>query len=228
MIRAAMSTAHALAELERSPELFDHIAHLQRVAEEEQRRRTQFYNDLDEDTKAEFINGKIVTHSPARLEHLEAVFSIANLLGNFARHGRHGTVYPENCLVRCQRNDYQPDICFFSAAKEAEFKPGQLLYPPPDLVVEILSPSTRNNDRTLKLGDYARHEIAEYWIVDADERMIEQYVLPSGAREYELKTRLTEGGSITSVTLKGFGVPVRAFFDAGENQRTLLSILQRE
>lgn len=227
MMRAAMSTAHALAELERSPELFDHIAHLQRVAEDEQRRREQFYHDLDEDTKAEFINGKIVTHSPARFEHLEAVFSIANLLGNFARRNRLGTVYTENCLIRCQRNDYQPDVCFFSTAKAAEFESGQLLYPPPDLIVEILSPSTKGNDRTLKLGDYARHAVAEYWIVDADERMVEQYVLPAGAREYELSARLAEGGSITSGILKGFSVPIRAFFEAGENQRALLSILQR-
>ncbi len=45
-----MSIATALEELESSPELLDHVEHLNRVVEEEQRRREQFINDLDEDT----------------------------------------------------------------------------------------------------------------------------------------------------------------------------------
>ena len=218
-----MSTAHALAELERSPELFDHIAHLQRVAEDEQRRREQFYEEMNEDTKAEFINGQVVLHSPVELGHLRASYGIVRLLGEYVDRHELGEVYVEKCLIRCRRNDYEPDVCFFAAARCAEWDRSQMIFPPPDLAVEILSPSTESNDRTLKLQDYARHGIGEYWIVDADAMMIEQYVLRPEEKEYVLKARLPAGARLSSVVLVGFEVPVAAFFDKEENRRVLLS-----
>ena len=107
----------AIAELERSPDLLDHLAHFEKLIRDEQRRREQFYHDLDEDTKAEFINGQVVMHSPVRRPHLRASFLAANLLGNFALQRGLGEVYSETCLIRCQRNDYEPDVCFFLARR---------------------------------------------------------------------------------------------------------------
>ncbi len=49
----------------------------------------------------------------------------------------------------------------------------------PDLVVEILSPSTSNRDSTLKLALYESHRVPEYWIVDTDDRCVYQYRLGS-------------------------------------------------
>lgn len=51
----------------------------------------------------------------------------------------------------------------------------------PDLVVEIVSPSTASNDTTLKKQLYARTGVAEYWIVDPDNQQLEQYRLADGA-----------------------------------------------
>lgn len=199
--------------------------HLQHVLEDEARRREQFYNDIDEQTKAEFINGQVVVHSPARFDHLKTAFYLGNLLGNFALQHRLGEVYTGKCLVRCRRNDYEPDVCFFTAAKAAGFSGAQSVFPPPDLIVEVLSPSTENNDRTLKLQDYARHGVGEYWIVDADARTVEQFILPSGGDRYEPKAGSGEGGRLTSMVLAGFNVPVAAFFEAAEYQRTLQALL---
>ena len=219
-----MSITAALAELERSAGLYEHIHHLQRVVEDEERRREQFYNEIDEQTKAEFINGQIVVHSSAQLDHLKTASYLGNLLGNFALFHQRGEVYTEKCLIRCQRNDSEPDVCFFLAAKVAGFGGKQSVFPPPDLIVEVLSPSTESNDRTLKPHDYARHGVGEYWIVDADERMVEQYVLPPGATGYELKARLPDGAPLTSVVLDGFNVSTAAFFAAEEYQRALQSL----
>lgn len=216
-----MSIAAALAELERSPAIYDHLDHLRRKLEDEENRRQQFYNDLDEDSSAEFINGQIVVHSPVRRAHLKTSFFISSLLGNFALTHVLGDVYSERCLIRCRRNDYEPDICFFTAAKAAEFSDDQVVFPPPDLIVEVLSPSTESNDRTLKKADYARHGVGEYWIVDADEQMVEQYVLPPGADAYELKARLPGGARLSSVVLAGFSVLVAAFFDVEAYQRAM-------
>ena len=141
-----MSITAALAELECSAGLYEHIHHLQRVVEDEEQRRERFYNEIDEQTKAEFINGQVVVHSPARLDHLQTASYLGSLLGNFALSYQRGEVYTEKYLIRCQRNDYEPDICFFLAAKVAGFNDKQSVFPPPDLIVEVLSPSTESNE----------------------------------------------------------------------------------
>ena len=219
-----MSIATALEELESSPELLDHVEHLQRVVEEERRRREEFINGLDEDIKAEFINGQVVVHSPARLAHTRTTMNITFLLAAHCRTRALGEVTTEKTLVQCRRNDYEPDVCFFSQAKCEGWKDDKLIFPPPDLVVEVLSPSTARNDRTIKRQDYARHEVAEYWIVDADARTVEQHTQP-GKGGYETVALLDGGDSLTSVAVSGFTVPVAAFFDAQENQRALRELL---
>jgi Uma2 family endonuclease len=47
----------------------------------------------------------------------------------------------------------------------------------PDLVVEILSPSTKKSDEGLKKQLYEQHSVAEYWIVDPDKKSIRQFLL---------------------------------------------------
>ena len=50
----------------------------------------------------------------------------------------------------------------------------------PDLVVEILSPSTAYRDRGLKLDLYQKAGVSEYWIVDPERKVVQQYVLTEG------------------------------------------------
>jgi len=50
----------------------------------------------------------------------------------------------------------------------------------PHLVVEILSPSTAGNDRTIKKELYERSGVVEYWIVDPLEQQVEQWILRDG------------------------------------------------
>ena len=50
----------------------------------------------------------------------------------------------------------------------------------PDLVVEILSPSTAYRDRGLKLDRYQKAGVSEYWIVDPERKVVQQYVLTNG------------------------------------------------
>lgn len=54
---------------------------------------------------------------------------------------------------------------------------------PPDLVVEVVSPSTAGRDRGVKLERYRRYGVAEYWVVDPAERALEIWQLAQGARE---------------------------------------------
>ena len=219
-----MTITEALEELKQSPGLLDHIARLEQIIKDERKRRKQFYRDVTADQKTEFINGQVIIHSPARRPHLRATLFITTILNQYVTQHRLGEVYVEKCMIRCERNDYEPDVCFFGTAKCAELDEEQLLFPPPDLAVEVLSPSTERNDRTVKLLDYARHGVSEYWIVDAGGRAVEQYVLPPGMKSYELKTRLAESEQLVSIVLPGFNIPVAAFFDVQSNQGALQAL----
>lgn len=206
-----MSITAALAELEKSPALPDHLASLQEFLAAETLRRQKFHRD-HEGRRGEFINGEIYVSPSARLEELETITRVRGRLDAFVSEHDGGEVHGGKCLVHCQRNDYEPDVCFFGAVTVATFTPDQRLFPPPDLAVEVLSPATIELDRKLKWQDYARHGVCEYWIVDPDRRMVEQYVLPPDSPEYVLRARLAEGGRLTSVVIVGFTTPVADFF----------------
>lgn len=120
------------------------------------------YKWMDDDSKAEFINGEIVVHSPALHKHNSAVMLLGTLLNVFVSARELGIVLVEKALVELTRNSYEPDICYFGPAKAATIQPDQLYYPAPDLVVEVLSKSTQKNDREVKFEDYAAHNVAEY------------------------------------------------------------------
>ncbi len=69
------------------------------------------------------------------------------------------------------REGVQPDLVFVSNERRGII--GDALRGAPDLVIEILSPSTAGRDRTLKLELYERQGVPEYWIVDPDEGLVD-------------------------------------------------------
>ncbi len=80
----------------------------------------------------------------------------------------------------------------------------------PDLVVEILSPSTAAVDRGPKLKTYARFGVREYWIVDPDSSSIEVY--RASAEGYALAETLRLGQRLTTPLLPGFEIPLDDIF----------------
>jgi Uma2 family endonuclease len=78
----------------------------------------------------------------------------------------------------------------------------------PDLVIEILSPTTTALDRGPKLKAYARFGVSEYWIVDPEQGAIEVYRLRK--KGYQLADAFHEPQSLTSSLLPGFSLAVAA------------------
>ena len=94
-----------------------------------------------------------------------------------------GVVFPSP--VDCILSDttvLQPDLAFIADDRRAILTE-RAIEGPPTLVVEILSPSTRRADRTVKAGLYARYGVPWYWIVDPGARTIEVLALRAGAYE---------------------------------------------
>lgn len=192
---------------------------------EEQMRRQEFIDLITEDEKAEFINGEIVYHSPVVKEHNDATKHLLELLDIWVRIHGLGFVGVEKILTRFTRNDYEPDICFFGKEKAKDFQKGQMLFPVPDMVVEVLSKSKRalERDRKTKYEDYEIHGVQEYWMVDPEEEFVEQYELREG--KYELRLKAGDG-IIHSKVVEGFTIPIRAIFDEAANLAALRELLK--
>jgi Uma2 family endonuclease len=212
-----------MQQLLASPQLGLLVRKIEDVLADEAARRQHFYATITEGDKAEFINGEIIFHSPVKLRHNAAGGNLYRLLSTHVMLHDLGYVGYEKIMISLTRNDYEPDICFFTQAKAQQFRPEQMRFPAPDFVVEVLSDSTEENDRGVKLIDYAAHGIIEYWILDPVAEMLEQYALqPSG--EYKLQIKANTG-QVRSLAVEGFEIPVRAIFDETEHRATLRVML---
>ena len=213
------------AQLLESPKAPQIIQQVQAILNDEKTRRQAFYEWMDDDVKAEFINGEIVVHSPALHRHNSAVMFLSTLLNAFVSERDLGIVLVEKTLIELTRNSYEPDICYFGPAKAATIKPDLLYYPAPDLVIEVLSKSTQKNDREIKFEDYATHGVAEYWIIDPTRQTIELFTLDADTEAYALVGLYRMGDMVSSRQLVGFTIPVKAAFDAGANVAALRTLL---
>lgn len=223
MLPAMSSRLEALiAPLRHSPQLPEIVEQLQIEVEAERARRQRFYAEMTPEQKVEFIDGEVIFQSPARNVHLDVTLNISQLLTPYVRRHGLGEIKLEKCLCTFPRNDYEPDIVFFGPAKAAALQPGTMRFPIPDLVVEVLSDSTEARDRGVKFEDYAVHGVGEYWIVDAEARVVEQYLAREGAWHLELKS---SSGEIRSRVIEDFVAPVAAFFDAGANLVALHTLI---
>ncbi len=188
----------------------------------EQKKRRHFYEIVEENKKMEFINGEIIFHSPVKKQRNSATKLLYVLLQTFVAKHKFGFVGIEKIMVSLTRNDYEPDICFFGNEKAKSFKKSQMQFPEPDFVVEVLSNSTEKYDRETKFQDYAAHGVQEYWIVDAEKEVIEQYFLQNDSYELLLKAK---DGKIESVVISNFSIPIQAVFDEQINLETLAGLI---
>ncbi len=211
--------AEKLLELPDLPEI---VEQFQVRLERERIERARFYDEIDEGTKAEFINGEVVVHSPDRAEHIIVRKRLEKLLDTFVERHNLGLVLSEKALCVFPRNDYMPDVCFWKPEKAALIEANTRKFPAPDFVVEILSDSTESRDRGVKFEDFERHGVEEYWIVDADARSVEQYV-----RNGDTLERVDEAGSgrLICRTVAGFEISTAAVFESEANQTALKELL---
>lgn len=121
----------------------------------------------------ELIDGKVVMMSPRpRVRHVQVAARIANLFDQKLR-GKRCTALPDGVdLILDEKNHFIPDamiVCDPDKIKDTCVEGA------PDLVVEVLSPSTAKRDRGDKAKAYAQAGVRVYWIVSIETRSIEVY-----------------------------------------------------
>lgn len=127
--------------------------------------------------REELIGGKIVMMSPASTNHNRISGNIYRIFANFL-HRKTCVPFGDGEKVFLTSTDhYVPD--FMVICDRDKIKPDGV-HGTPDLVVEILSPSTGVNDRSRKKSVYEESGVPEYWIVSPKEKSIEVYLLSDG------------------------------------------------
>ena len=158
----------------------------------------------------ELINGEIVKRASPSTDHQNASSNLLRLLFRHVPEKVEGKIFHAPYDVYFDdENLPQPDIMFVSKANTAIIKKG-CIEGAPDLIVEILSPSTHRTDRGDKFKLYRRFGVAEYWIVDPRSQVIEVYALQNG--DYDLVSFALEIGEVESKVLSGLKVDVAQVF----------------
>ena len=153
----------------------------------------------------ELSEGELVMPPHPTHTHQQIVGKLYRAIYNFVAERDLGTVQFGPLPVRLWPGKIrEPDILFM--AREHSDRIAEQAYGPPDLTVEVLSPSTRRTDRLEKMVEYARAGVREYWIVDPHGRTVEVFILREGA--YELLGKWEEGEEAHSEVLAGFRVAV--------------------
>jgi Uma2 family endonuclease len=154
----------------------------------------------------EIIDGELfVTPSPLR-RHQRALANLLYYLTEYVKKHALGEVYPAPFDVVFSSYDVvEPDILYVSKARAAVVTEKNI-QGAPDLVVEVLSESTAQIDRTTKLKLYARYGVAEYWVIDPATYSVEIYRLVPGG--YDLAGQLDSTQSLASPLFPGFTLPL--------------------
>ena len=165
---------------------------------------------LPEGTRAELINGTLVVSPAPRVIHQVVVARFFHDLSRHVEEHGLGIVLPAPLDVALGgERGLQPDIVFI-AQDRLHILGEQEVEGAPDLVVEVLSPSTGYYDATAKRLAYAQAGVREYWLADPGEQTVD--VLTLDGDDFRPEARAVGRGLIGSRLLDGFEVEIANLF----------------
>jgi Uma2 family endonuclease len=166
----------------------------------------------DDGKRHELIDGEhYVTPSP-NVKHQAVLGNLYILLSAWAKHERAGRVFLAPLDVVLSRFDIvEPDLLYVSNARAKTLTTANV-QGPPDLVIEIASPSTRSRDETIKRRLYERAGVLEYWFVDPEIDVVRLYRRDGDhfARAVELSRESHD--VLTSPVCPGLAIPLDSVF----------------
>ncbi len=168
------------------------------------------YCNMPEDERYEIIDGELIIVAAPRRLHQGTSRNIGTPLDIYVKENRLGEMYyAPTDVILSNINVVQPDILFVSKAR-SHILVDEGVRGAPDLVVEILSPSTAHLDKVRKRELYARFRVPEYWQADVDDLSVE--VLTLAGDDYETAGVYGLGETLVSPLLPGFRLDVDDIF----------------
>ena len=162
-----------------------------------------------DDERYELLDGELVLVASPNEPHQRAAKRLAWQLQPVERSGLGQVYFAPFDVILSDTEVVQPDLLFISQER-AEIITHANVQGAPDLVVEILSPSTANRDWTRKREMYARHGVKELWIVDPDAGIV--WVMLLRDDDFELAGVYGAGQSFSSATLGGLTIDLDDVF----------------
>ena len=170
----------------------------------------QDYANLEGDERYELIDGELILVGSPNTDHQTASVRIGYRMYSFVEENGLGRFFHAPYDVLFTDTDVvQPDLLFVSKERESIITEANI-QGAPDLIVEILSPSSSRRDWRDKRELYAEHGVSEYWIVDPANRIVWVMLLQDGTLVEE--GAYGEGDTVTSTTLDGFSVGLDEIF----------------
>jgi Uma2 family endonuclease len=169
------------------------------------------YRLMDDGKRYELIDGELLEMTPAPTpRHQQVLGRIYLALSTHVSGGKLGVVYLSPIdVVLDEYTVVQPDILFVSQGRR-DIVREDAIHGAPDLVIEILSPSSFYHDLRRKLRIYGHFGVQEYWIVDPEKQSVEQHKLVKGT--LELARRLSTADTLESALLAGFALRVQEIY----------------
>lgn len=165
----------------------------------------------DDGRRYECIEGVLYVVNASSFEHQFTVSEVFGAMWRFVKDHQLGVVLPAPFEVHLSgtTRPVQPDITFITAEKQptANISAFEGV---PDLIVEILSPSSIRTDRHVKFDAYERAGVSEYWIVNPRTHSVEVYTLSGG--EYGLLGEFITEDKIVSEVLAGIEIVAQSLF----------------
>ena len=159
------------------------------------------YMTTPEDKRYQLLDGEMILAPSPTTKHQRILLKLLRSLSAILVDRDLGLIWSAPLDVVLSDYDVaQPDILFVSNER-ADIITEANIQGAPDLVVEVLSPSTAGYDRGYKQVLYGRHGVREYWIVDPDAETVDILVegedglipLGSNGNTGELTTALLQG-----------------------------------
>ena len=134
----------------------------------------------DENVRSELLEGELIMLAQPTARHQSILLEIAGQLWQFLK-GKPCKVFMAPFGVRLFENEntaFEPDIVVICDKEKLD---DRICHGAPDMVIEILSPSTARMDRGQKYIKYQQAGVREYWIVDPDLNLLQAGVLKEGS-----------------------------------------------
>ena len=182
----------------------------------------EFLAWVDEDTRAEWVNGEVIMMAPASSQHAFLRLWLGCVLAGQVDYNHLGVVCGQQLMVRLvpAKSRRIPDVMFVQTARESIIKANHL-EGPPDLIIEVVSPESIARDYREKYLDYAKASVSEYWIVNPMAKTIEAHTLVRG-KKYEPIAEVE--GKFHSKVVRGFYLRPQWLF--GSKRKPVLEVLK--
>ena len=167
--------------------------------------------DKNDDAYYELINGYLMKKSAPKPQHQNISMNLSIEIGTFVKKRGLGKLFTSPIDVFLDDlNAVQPDLVFIPTENQAMITDDGIIGIP-DLMIEIISPSSVIRDRVDKKNLYEKLNVKEYWIIDPQYQDIEVYTIQNG--RYELHSGVTMfEGELKSTIFEGFTINLTELF----------------